>query len=105
MTSLPSPSQKKMAQTSAFSSQVESVAESLRQTATEIGAIEAATLRLASAGNERAALGEQVSAATEAIAASVEETGAMTTKAVRAQQGLTELAQSLLSDVEASSAA
>ena len=94
-----------MAQKRALSSQVDSIAQSLRSTATEVTTIEAAALRLAAAGNERAALGEEISAASEAIAASVEETGAMTAKAFKAQQGLTELAQSLLSGVEESSSA
>src|SRR6187402_1497832 len=105
MTESPTHSPKTMAQNRAFSSQVESVAQSLRNTATEIAGIEAAALRLAAAGNERAALGEQVSVATESIAASVEETGAMTARTARTQQGLSELAQTLLADVEESSAA
>src|SRR6187402_2130735 len=105
MTESPTHSPKTMAQNRAFSSQVESVAQSLRNTTTEIDTLEAAALRLAAAGNERAALGEQVNAATEVIAASVEETGAMTAKTAKTQQGLVELTQSLLSDVEESSTA
>src|ERR1041384_4628880 len=100
MTQSHPPSPKTTARTHAISSQVESVAQSLRNASSEIGAIEAAAQRLSAAGNERAALGEQVNAATEAMATSIEQTSAMTAKTLRAQQGLTELAQTLLSDVE-----
>ena len=94
-----------MAQRLALNSQVDAVAQSLRATAEEINTIEAAALRLAAAGNERAALGEQVSVATESIAASIEEASAMAAKMAKGQHGLTELAQSLLGSVEESTTA
>src|SRR3954470_5536112 len=95
----PAPSPTTMAQPNAFSSQVESVAQSLRETANEVAAIENAALRLAAGGNERAAAGEQLSTQTASIADCVEETGQMVAKLTRTQQGLSEFAQSLLSDV------
>jgi len=76
-----------------LSSQVSEIAQSLRTSAADVTAIEATALRLAAAGNERAALGEQVSSAAESIATSVEETGAMAEKMARAQQSLSDLAQ------------
>src|SRR4051794_29628702 len=101
----PAPSPTTLAQPHAFNSQVESVAQSLRETANEVASIENAALRLAAGGNERAAAGEQVSAQTASIAGAVEETGATVARMTRTQQGLSDLAQSLLSDVEESSAA
>src|SRR6187402_2055452 len=102
MTESPTHSPKTMAQNRAFSSQVESVAQSLRNTTDEIAAIEAAAQRLAAAGNERAALGEQVSAATEAIASSVDETAAMAQSLAKGQLTASDLSQTLLSSVEGS---
>src|SRR4051812_290055 len=100
MTSPQPPSPMTPLRNHALSSQVESLAQALRVTANEASAIESVVLRLAAAGNERAALGEQASAATESIAASVEETGAMAYKMAKAQTALTELAQSLFSGAE-----
>src|SRR5689334_4421420 len=83
-------------------SRAEQAAQTLRATAAETKALQESALRLTSAGNDAAALGQQLSAAVESIAASAEETAVSTTKIVKSQQSSAELTQSVLGGIEES---
>src|SRR5688572_1335438 len=86
-------------------SRVERAAQSLRATAAEGQALEESALRLTSAANDGAALGQQLSAAVESIAVSAEETAVSTAKIVKSQQGSAELTQAMLTGIEESASA
>src|ERR1043165_7330723 len=86
-------------------SRVERAAQTLRTTADDANALEEAALRLTSAGNDGAALGQQLSAAIESIAASAEQAAVTTAKIAKSQQSSAEFAADLLSGMEDSATA